>query len=281
MKTPAEMSLSDRQTPNGLRIAWAESAAETPGSPLVLLHGYSDSWFSFSRLLDRLSPGRRAIAVDLRGHGRSDRPETGYSMPDLAQDVARLLTALELTDITLVGHSMGSLVAQHVAAECAERVARLVLIGSTATIRSSDVEELRLALESIEGPVPEDFIREFQLSTLSRPVPGTFLDRVCAESARVPIHVWRSALAGMFAYRSAPILGQVLQPTLLIWGQDDAYFTRSDQQDLLDALPARLVELPGVGHAPHWEVPSVVASELERFERAAHLSVLGSRLSGS
>ena len=60
---------------------------ESRGEPIILLHGYSDSWFSFSRVLTPLAREARVYALDLRGHGKSDQPAAGYGMRDLAADV--------------------------------------------------------------------------------------------------------------------------------------------------------------------------------------------------
>ena len=78
------------------------------GKPVVLLHGWPDSWFTFSRVLPLLPKSLRAVAVDQRGFGDSDRPAHGYEIRDLAADVDAFLAALGIEKATVVGHSMGS-----------------------------------------------------------------------------------------------------------------------------------------------------------------------------
>jgi pimeloyl-ACP methyl ester carboxylesterase len=70
------------------------------------------------------------LAVDQRGYGESDKPESGYGIPDLAADVVAFLDALKIDRATLVGHSFGSFVARQVAIGAPERIERLVLIGT-------------------------------------------------------------------------------------------------------------------------------------------------------
>ena len=79
-----------------------------------MLHGFTDSWFSFSRVLPLMPPEMRIVAPDLRGHGDSERPSIGYRLADIADDVVQLLDALQIPKAVLVGHCMGSFVARKV-----------------------------------------------------------------------------------------------------------------------------------------------------------------------
>src|SRR5262245_5348859 len=93
----------------GVRLRYVDTGQRT-GRPVLLLHGYSDSWFSFSPVLPLLDPALRLIIADQRGHGGSDRPSAGYSPDDMAADAIALLDALGIPSVAAVGHSMGSLV---------------------------------------------------------------------------------------------------------------------------------------------------------------------------
>src|SRR3954468_7899536 len=77
----------------GPRVRFA-AQGDPNGEPLVFLHGYTDSWYSFSRLLAVLPQRYRAYALDQRGHGDSERPPDGYTLDDFAADVVALLDAL-------------------------------------------------------------------------------------------------------------------------------------------------------------------------------------------
>ena len=104
--------------------------AKKPGPLSLFLHGYVDSWRSFAGVIEALPREYRAVALDLRGHGDSDKPECCYAMEDFAQDLLLFMDALELDKANLVGHSMGSFIAQSFAARCPGRVERLILISS-------------------------------------------------------------------------------------------------------------------------------------------------------
>ena len=233
---------------------------------LVLLHGYSDSGFSFSRVLPLLPTDRRIIVPDLRGHGRSSRPAGGYGMDALANDVLALLDELGVESAVVLGHSMGSLVAQRIAVIAPERVEALVLVGSAPSIHGlAGLDEFRAAVDALADPVEEEFVRAFQESTIVRPVPPEFMDRIVAESLRLPARVWRDLLAGMI---EAPVVapGEIRARTLILWGDEDGVFGRDQQDRLLELIPgARLRVYVGVGHAPHWEAPRRFATELAAF----------------
>jgi non-heme chloroperoxidase len=100
------------------------------GVPVVMLHGISDSWRSFERVLPHLPPSVRAIAVTQRGHGDSSKPDTGYRTRDFAADVAALADGLGLERFIVVGHSMGSAHAIRFAIDFPERIARTGRAGS-------------------------------------------------------------------------------------------------------------------------------------------------------
>src|SRR5215212_2502086 len=79
------------------------------GEAIIFLHGYSDSWFSFSRVLPLLSPSYHAFALTQRGHGDSDKPECCYTLDDFAADIDAFMDAVGIEEATLVGASTGAL----------------------------------------------------------------------------------------------------------------------------------------------------------------------------
>jgi len=113
----------------GVRLHYAERG-DPGGEAIVLLHGYSDSWFSFSGVLPLLSPSYHAFALTQRGHGDSDKPECCYTPHDYAADVDAFMEAVGIEEATLVGASTGALFAQRVTLSYPRRVSRLVLIAA-------------------------------------------------------------------------------------------------------------------------------------------------------
>lgn len=253
--------------PDGVRMRVVEAGPED-GEPLVVLHGYSDSWFSFSRVLPLLADRYRIIAPDLRGHGCSDRPAGSYRMDVLADDVVRVMDAVGVQRAAVLGHSMGSFVAQQVAVRHAGRVDRVVLVGSAPGFAGTPAAAaLAPAVDALPDPVPVDFIRDFQVSTFHRPLPDAFVASVVAESTKLPADVWRALMAGMLAMEPvAPALAAGGIPTLLLWGELDAVFGPAERDGLRGALPnATALEYAETGHAPHWESPERFAADVRAF----------------
>ncbi len=252
--------------PTGVRLRYVEQG-DPAGHPVLMLHGYTDSSFSFSRVLPLLDRRHHAYALDLRGHGDSDRPAVGYGLGDFAADVVAFMDELGLERATLVGHCMGSLVAQRVALEAPGRVARLALISSMTAARNLvGAFELQEAVEALDGEVPAEFAREFQAGTVYGGVSEEFMDGVVAESLKVPARVWRAALRGILDDEHASRLSRVRAPTRLFWGERDALLTRAEQESLATALAdADLTSYPETGHSPHWERPGSVVRDLESF----------------
>jgi non-heme chloroperoxidase len=265
----AGLHFDDVVLPTGIRMRYLEQG-DPAGPAVILLHGLTDSWFSFSRILPGLSPVHRIYALDLRGHGDSDRPEDGYTPRDMAEDVIGFMDVLGIERATLVGHSMGAFVAREAALAAPNRIAGLVLIGSATTLRNEVTLEVQHTLESLPDTVPEDIAMEFQASTIHRDVPQEFLARVIAESRKAPARVWRAALAGLLEPSRFTGLGDSWIPVLLLWGERDALVSRAEQNAMVSVLQvASLKVYRETGHAPHWERPQDVVRDLERFLRTA------------
>ena len=177
----------------GPRLHYA-AQGEPGGEALVFVHGYPDSWFSFSRVLPRLAPTRyRAYAMDQRGFGDSERPSGAYTLDDLAADLVAFLDVVGVPRATLVGHSMGSFIARRAAETHPDRVARLVLIDSAVTPVNEVLLEVQAVAGTLADPVSPDFAREFQASTIHMPVPEAFFEGIVAESLKLPAGLWGRA----------------------------------------------------------------------------------------
>jgi non-heme chloroperoxidase len=246
---------------NGLRLHFAEQgAADAP--VMLMLHGYTDSWFTYSRLLPFTAERFRSIVPDLRGHGESEKPEMGYAIDDFATDALQLMDELKVSRAIVVGHSMGSFVARRVAELAPARVTSLVLLGTASIARNEVVTALNRDVAKVTDPVDRHFIREFQVSMIRRPVPAEFMDEVIRQSAKVPARVWKAALAELLVFSRGT---SIHCPTVVIGGADDAVFSRSEQEAVRTVIPGASIHiLQGLGHSPQWEDPAAV------FERMSH-----------
>ena len=251
--TSAGITVRDVTLRNGVRLGYADRGPRL-GPVVLMLHGYTDSWFSFSRVLPLLPRDLRVFALDQRGHGDSDRPAAGYSIDHLAVDAVQFMDALNIASATVVGHSMGSFVARRMAERAPSRVSRLVVVGSACTARTVAMADLAQAVDALTDPVDEGFVRTFQSSTITRPVPSGFMRRIVEDSRRVPARVWKAALAGQLEYTPSTV--PLRCPAVVIGGEEDGVFPAAEQRALVRILPNATFHIePGLGHAPHWEDP--------------------------
>jgi pimeloyl-ACP methyl ester carboxylesterase len=264
MRTFTQAAARDRQVrlANGLRLHVVEQGA-SDGPALLLLHGWPDSAQSYERVYPSIPPEWRVVAMDQRGHGQSDKPEHGYAIDDLAADVPALLDALAIPRAVLVGHSMGTFVARRAAERAPGRVSGLALIGTALRARNAVLLELEAAVDALTDPVAVSFVREFQESTVARPVPADLMSRVIASSAAVPARVWQAVLHGLLAYEPGP---PPTCPTLVLGGTLDGLFSVAEQTAVANTIPhSRLALVEGVGHCLQWEDPARFVAELVGF----------------
>lgn len=262
----------DVRLPNGIRLHYAHQGPRT-GPALVLLHGLSDSWFSFSRVLPLFRPDLRIVAPDMRGHGDSSKPpvaepgtghpSTGYRIAEMADDVLQMMQALRIPGAVVLGHSMGSFVARRVAAAAGLGVSKLILVGAGPTLRTPVGYELKSLVDGLTDPVDPQFVREFQESTVLQPVGPAFMEAVVANSRRMPAAIWKAVLNGLID--ETPPVGLRCR-TLVLGGRQDAVFSAIEQIELARQFPRGELELvDGIGHTLHWEDPARFVSALARF----------------
>ncbi len=267
---------------DGLRVNVRDMGArgsEVSTPPLLLLHGFGGSSESWGKsLLERLSIGRRVIAVDLPGHGKSDVPaEPGrFAFAAIVSDLADLLDVLEVASAVWVGYSMGGRLALGAGLFLPDRVSRLVLESASPGLatdqerterRSSD----ELLARRIESSDIGSFVREWEDLPLFA-TQGKLAPEVRAELRSRRLTNRPEALAACLRGLGTgmqPSLWEAMEhvaaPTLLIAGAEDQKFVRTNER-MLDALPAaRLEVVPEAGHAVHLEQPEAWQSAVESF----------------
>ena len=100
---------------------------------------------------------------------------------------------------------------------------------------------------------------------MALPAPETFMEMIVEETCKPPARVWKAAMQGLVDDDPVPA-GEITAPTLLVWGERDAFVPYADQDDLLERIPgAELRIYEGGGHAMHWERPARFAADLVEF----------------
>ena len=210
----------------------------------------------------------RLIIPDQRGHGASDAPACCYAPSDFAEDARQLIDALGISEAALVGHSLGSMVGQLLAAEHPERVTRLVLIGSTALAPIRRGDWLWSQVTSLREPIADNaaFLRQWSLAASPTPVDPALTRQTDREAAATPLHVWRAiprALLDLPVGRYAP---EVRAPVLILSGGRDELFPAEHHGALVRAYPgAEAHVFADLGHNLIVERPEEVGPVLARF----------------
>ncbi len=245
------------------------------GPPVVLLAGFGldhEVWDGTVTAL--LDAGLRAVAVDLRGTGRSDKPASGYGIDDLAGDVDAVLEALDLSHARLVGYSFGGQVALRLAATHPGRLSRLVLLCSNG-VRASRSDafpygppaaKLEAALVKGERERRPAARRANVVSGFRSEPDPALVDCLVAAQLRMPS--W-AAIACYHTYLHTDLtddLGQVKVPVLQILGADDPVTSAAGAAWVQEhAHDGDLVVLGACGHYPMFEAREAYEAALLRF----------------
>ena len=257
--------------PNGVSLAYIE-LGNPAGRPVVLIHGYTDNARDWWPLLPYLDPSLRLILVDIRGHGASSKPECCYTRLDFAYDIKLLLDGLGVARADIVGHSLGSIIAQTFAEFWPERADRVVLISSTGGAPKDAPPakpsfDFRSAIEALKEPIDPNSPFMMAWWASPKPVDETFIRRQREDAAAIPLRVWLAVLdQGLVGDDLQASLPKLKAPTLLIWGSADPIMPPPVRETLRAALPGAKVKVfDGLGHNPFWEDPAGVAADINGF----------------
>jgi pimeloyl-ACP methyl ester carboxylesterase len=262
---------------DGCGLHWVDRECARPkGPPLVLIHGLSDCYRTWTHLVPRLAQDRRVLVPDLPGHGLSERPDASYELKWYAQLMARWLESNGLESVDVVGHSFGGGVALMMLPECRQRIRRVILVSSGGLGREITV---MLRLASIPYLV-ERFGQPFmgpatRLGLMA--AGGAFSEKDVAKRSAMNA---RAGSARAFARTVRDIIdwrGQrrsllerppelALPPIAVFWGDRDAVIPISHARSLAQSMDGvRLTVFDGCGHYPHHQQPEAFAKAVSSF----------------
>lgn len=246
------------------------------GKPILFVHSWAlDSQMWAPHMLHFNELGMRTIAMDRRGHGRSERPGSGYDYDRLADDLAELTEHLDLRDVTLIGHSMGT-------GECIRllsrhgntRVARMILLSPIAPcyLDASGAALPASVVESVLSQIHADFPR-----WLADGADGFYLPAETGTSAgmirrTIDIMLGTSLHAATACFRtrvSADLrheLRRVNVPTLVIHGDRDVSEPVTQGRAIAGLVPdCRYVEYPGAPHGIYHTHQQPLLADMQAF----------------
>lgn len=251
--------------------------ARGEGFPLLLLHGFGASTLLWEPVLPELARARRAVAIDLHGFGWTERPSdpAAYTLEGQERMVLAVADQLGFRRFDLAGHSYGGAIALFIASRHPERVRSLVLVDNAmpeyAALRRSNRYENRgiarlfvrtvgLRAARVRYGLRESYADDRKVSD---ELVRDYLERLRVEGVE-------DAFYGLTAPNGeAPVeldLASIGQPTLVVWGEEDALIPVEEARASAARLPqGRFVELPACGHVPTSECPEAFVAAVLPF----------------
>lgn len=238
------------------------------GTPLLLVHGLGSSTLDWEYQIPTLSRHHRVISLDLRGHGRSDKPDERYSIAGFAEDVAALVEHLNLSPVHLVGISMGGMTGFQVGVDYPELLKSLTIVNSAPEVKVKRPKDVLMVAQRWL------FSRLLSLDTIGKklgrllfPKPEQVELRLKVER-RWPMNDKRAYLASLNAIIGWGVrerLARITCPTLVVTADHD-YTPVASKQAYVDELPnARLLVVQDSRHATPMDQPEFFNTQLLAF----------------
>jgi len=237
------------------------------GPPVVFVHGLGGSSNVWHGVMQAMKQHHHCIALDLRGHGRS-QGRGKFTVERWAKDTQRLIHHLELPAVTMVGHSMGTLVAQYIAQSSPETIDQLVLVGGISYFQPPTADAYRERAELVEADGMDVLVEpwlEGAVSPQSHAVHAGMVGLLRELFLRnEPQHYAKSCRAIADAPRIRR--DEIGQPTLIVAGAHDRSTPLAMAEELRSSIPvSRVKVLPDVGHWSPVETPGLVAATILEF----------------
>lgn len=255
---------------NGIDIFYA---VQGQGDPLLLIAGLTRSHLIWQDIATALSKQYQVILLDNRGAGQTDKPNLPYTIELMAEDIAALISALDLKKFHILGHSMGGFMAMHLAAKYPELLNKLVLTGTAAAPPRAAVSYFNGLIELIDSHTPHDDIIKAALPWLytkrylQEPNRAEFLMNLEKNNPHPqPTYALKRQIEACLAHDAHPALPKITAPTLVICGAEDTLLPPETSKELADSIPgSKLKIIPGAAHMLQIEEPVVFLQEITTF----------------
>jgi pimeloyl-ACP methyl ester carboxylesterase len=246
---------------DGVKLAYEETGAGSP--PVVLVHGWTCNHTYFAPQRDHLAERHRVVAVDLRGHGRSDGGKAPYTIAGFADDVAWLCAEIGVRKPVVVGHSMGGMTAVELASRHPDLPAAIVVCDSPIAAPPSLAANLATFSAEIRNPDWRAAHRKFLSEALFIPADDPERKaRILADMTSAPDDVTRGCWEAIVAADMDAALRNCKVPLLYL----AAAVPIADFARLRELCPQVVIgQSVGAGHFHQLEVPDQVNSMIDRF----------------
>ena len=253
---------------DGVRLWYSDTGSSDP--PLLFAHGWCCDHTYFQPQLDYFAGSHRVVAVDLRGHGASDKPAQDYTVTGFADDLLWVAEQLGLANVVIVGHSLGGLAALEAAAQRPDAVAAAVLVDPAPVIQPDGLAELAAPfIEALRGPDYQQAARQHVEEVLFLPSDDPGLRaRVVEAMCATPQHVMASTMEQIFAWNGERAASACSVPVLNI----SAAHPLGDVARFQELCPQLVTgQTVGAGHFNQLLAPTQVNDMIERFLVAARI----------
>jgi 3-oxoadipate enol-lactonase len=230
---------------------------------LLLLHGIGSNSRSFTRQLDGLGDVFDVVAWDAPGYGRSVDPPAQFTMDDFADAAAQLIASLGWQTAHVLGHSFGGLVAQVLYRRHPERVSSLILAD---TNTGSGLERMQQRLSDLQALTPRQLAERRAPRLVSPGAPEQLIQELVEVMAQIRPAGYAAAAVALGTADTRADLALIRVPTLVIHGERDSVVPSETGAELARAVPkARLVVIPGAGHASNQQAPEAYNRAVREF----------------
>ena len=237
------------------------------GMPLVLIHGYLGGSKQWAQEIAHFSKHFDVIAPALPGFAEATDLPACERIGDMADAIIELLDQLDLTEFVLLGHSMGGMIAQEIAAKVGKRVLGLILYGTGPLgLLPNRFEPIEISRERLMADGVEATSRRIGATWFRDGEAATAFEMVASIGAATSREAALAGLDAMAHWDGRPALRDLEMPTLILWGELDQSYRWGQIEILWRTLPnAQLAILPGTSHAAHLEKPKLFKAILEDF----------------
>ncbi|WP_439140584.1 alpha/beta fold hydrolase [Roseicyclus sp.] len=260
---------------DGTRIAY--STVGDPALPaIMLIHGWAQAGICWQPITDRLADRFHLVAIDLRGHGASDKPDDPAAYADTTlwgDDIAAVITAAKLDRPTLVGWSYGArVIAAHLVGHGSDHLAGVVLVGGILAIGSAREDWMvGKASPGLDRDLYTDDLgrrlaatARFVDACTHQPLPRLIYGAMVGANMLCPAIVRRALFGADLDLR--PAFSAMTCPGLVIHGADDAVVTQATGDAAAKTMQnGSFIPYPETGHAPFMEKPDRFAADLAQF----------------
>lgn len=219
-----------------LKIFYSENTMQ--GIPVLFIHGWLGSSNEWIYQIFFFNSKRHIIILDLPGFGKSDKPNTKYSIEFFSNQILEFLDVIGYNEVILVGHSLGGMIALNIAIKNKDLVKKLILISTSASFTPSNKDKIILFMVNLIFKINyKKFLKSIIHQIISNTSENTEFKKLYLNALKIPKSIVLSTFKNMTSKYHLSNKNLVSQPTLIIYGNKDKIITKSMLNNLKDLIP--------------------------------------------